>query len=398
MKSTGIRFLVIAVSLITALGGFSVLALTINMEPEGLRKGQRMAYEKRMAEIRREQELAEQLDKDARPKAVPIETRFDFGTLDPHSSASHVFKVQNLGDAPLELKAGDTTCKCTVGKVGADVVPPGYSTPVTLEWNTGYQDLEYEQKALVHTNDPANPTLEFTIFGKVRTELAVTDSILQFPATDPGKLVEVETYVYSQLWDEFLIETVSCDIPGFQWSAEPVRDQELPGGDLEAKSAWKLKISALPQTYAKFAGVAKLTAISQDGSGHIEKEIQLSGSVRRPISFQDPEIHDQRGLDLGVMRTGQEYRRSLILRVRSNEDLPIEVLDVKPEILKVEIEPIKAKPGTYRLTLIVPSDVRPTQFNILGNYGYVQVGNRKVEGFKGWLPLVGAVVPPVSNK
>jgi len=83
----------------------------------------------------------------AAPKAVVAGGQVhDFGVMEADAVGSHVFVLRNEGNAPLEVRQGDATCKCTVGLIGTKSdkekgeqyveIPPGESTQVTLEWKT----------------------------------------------------------------------------------------------------------------------------------------------------------------------------------------------------------------------------------------------------------------------
>src|SRR5579872_2905137 len=48
------------------------------------------------------------------PKAVIEETEFEFGRMEVGEERSHAFIIRNEGEAPLLLKKGKTTCKCTM--------------------------------------------------------------------------------------------------------------------------------------------------------------------------------------------------------------------------------------------------------------------------------------------
>ena len=76
------------------------------------------------------------------PKAVADATVHDFGRLNPLTTHQHSFVIRNVGDAPLELTEGPTTCKCTLAKLAQHTVLPGDKVAVSVRWNTG-RDLEY---------------------------------------------------------------------------------------------------------------------------------------------------------------------------------------------------------------------------------------------------------------
>ena len=126
----------------------------------------------------------------------------DFGRLDPHSTASHTFHVESVGDAALSIQILETSCKCTVGKLGNSVLLPGEKTGITLTWNTGYKAEEYEQAAIIKTNDPLNKTVKLTVKGAVRSDL-VMPSKIHLPRGDRGDVAKQNITIYSQLWDDF---------------------------------------------------------------------------------------------------------------------------------------------------------------------------------------------------
>src|SRR5262245_14260200 len=103
----------------------------------------------------------------AKPEAVAPQRDHDFGIMDPMTEGTHDFVIRNEGVAPLRLKVGPTTCKCTVAGVADREIMPGASTTVTLAWNTGHQ-IYYSHSATIFTNDPHNDKFEFRLHGKVR--------------------------------------------------------------------------------------------------------------------------------------------------------------------------------------------------------------------------------------
>src|SRR5438045_6779062 len=59
---------------------------------------------------------------------------FNFGMMQLGQTRSHTFVLRNIGDAPLELKAGHPSCKCTVSEFSTDPVPPGETREVLITW------------------------------------------------------------------------------------------------------------------------------------------------------------------------------------------------------------------------------------------------------------------------
>jgi len=403
-QRNGWKIFLLTFTLLFVVFSAGLFSANVQFNPEGVKTGQVAAYKAALARIeaaeKAQLELAASpvdLGSIKVPKAVVAEKVYDFGLLDPHVTVNHSFTVSNLGDADLLLTTGETSCKCTVGDLGSPIVPPGTSTEVTLTWNTGYQSAKYTQFASIHTNDPNVSSIQLSVSGTIKAELALTATELIFPSSDRSKLVESGTYLFSQLFDDFVVESATSDLPGFQWVVEPVEVTALPRGDLDAKSAWKLKVMSTPQKVGAFAGTVNLTVVPAGGGEKIERQLSVSGKVKSPIAFVDPEIHDTYGLPLGIMHAGKEHRRSIIVRLRDDSDRAVEVLMVKPDQMRAELEPT-GRPGAYRLTLIVPADATPVVFNLHSSHGLVQVGDPNDKLFTSWMPVTGAIIPPVESR
>src|SRR5262245_36163685 len=100
------------------------------------------------------------------PNLQAVETEFDFGNMNPHSTARHDFTIRNTGTAPLKLRVGSTTCNCTVSDVADKEVAPGASTIVAVQWTTA--DLSpFGQTATIYSNDPNHKSIDFVVKGKV---------------------------------------------------------------------------------------------------------------------------------------------------------------------------------------------------------------------------------------
>ncbi len=377
--------------------GVGIVVNTVDFAPDGVPLARRAEYEAKVAQINLR--VNEQQAAFGTPHATAKvdEKRFDFGLMDPHTTASHQFIITNQGTADLFMESAGTTCKCTASEVDGRALKPGESSPVSITWNTGYQNEEYEQSALIKTNDPERRELTLTVRGRVRAELVLGIDELPMPATDSGKLATSSTYLYSQLWDDFRIESATSDLPGFQWSAEPLTNEELPVSDLAASSAWRLNVMVVGNQVGDYQGQVTLKVTPTSGGDTVERVLAVTGRIRSPIAFVDDALNSKTGLNLGLIPRGQEFTRSLIVRVRDQGDRQIEVLDVKPDKLRAAIEPTK-QAGVYRLTLTVPADSAGEVFDRPDKHGYVQIGDPDDKGFHNWLPLYGAIVNPPTNR
>lgn len=366
------------------------LSLVVDYKPFGVPDARREEYEQKIAAIRHNLDQASKQQHTAKPRAGVEQTHHDFGLLDPHTTASHGFQIRNEGDAPLTLNVAETTCKCTVGKVKQGVLLPGEATEITLTWNTGYQSESYQQTALVDTNDPNRSTIELTVAGTVRADLVVPEAV-RLSTADPGQPAVGSFLVHSQLHEDLIIEDVVCELDGFDWEAEPIDPSaEISLADAEAKSAWKVRVRCVSTSPGRFATSLRLT-VRGDGKSLPEKTVQAVGKVHRVISFHSPDLHAKEGLRMGTLVNDQDHTFHLTVRQRSDSAKSLRVMDVRPEVLDVRLQPSR-RDGDYRLTIRVPKGTPSTIFNLDTKQGYVQVGDPATPGLSNWLPLHGAIV------
>ena len=364
------------------------LTFVVEYKPWGVPDSRRAEYEAKVSDIKRHTELMKGLISTKRPIAkVPGKT-FDFGMLDPHSTATHQFQIVNEGEMPLALEVLETSCKCTVGKLNSNIVEPGQATYVTMTWNTGYQNDEYEQTAVVKTNDPALKQFRLSVRGEIRAEFVVPE-VVELNPSDIAELANGSFVVYSQLWDDFTVTSVESELQGFEWAAEPVSLTIPELHDTEPKSAWKIQILGLSNKYGEFEETLTVTVRPSKGD-EVKRELTCKGRVRAPIGFFSPNLHRTEGLDLGVVPSGKEQQFHLIVRARGAERRTIKVLDVKPDELRASIAPTSTE-GAYRLTITIPENCPMVVFNRDSQHGYVQVGDPEDNGYSNWFPLRGVV-------
>ena len=136
---------------------------------------------------------------------------FDFGTMDRGETLSHSFVFKNVGDVPLMVHAGDTTCKCTVSSIADGEVVPGDSVDVTLEWVAKNFDTEFRQSATIYTNDPNQNSVTLSVHGRVIHGVRIVPYDLVFGATRVGESHTAEFLLLSYRETEF-------QVTGHQWS------------------------------------------------------------------------------------------------------------------------------------------------------------------------------------
>ncbi|WP_037199111.1 DUF1573 domain-containing protein [Rhodopirellula baltica] len=391
MSTTG-KFLLAAVLLVSVFGALSTgLATIVTYAPFGVSKSQRAVYEKKVSLIKRDETLRKNAQSMGLPQAVLPSTRYDFGLVDPHTTASHAFEIRNHGSGPLTVDVAETTCKCTVGSAKKGIIAPGETTSVTLTWNTGKKSEHYEQIARVVTNDPTREVIDLTVSGVVKTELFVPEKCV-CPSGDTGEIIESTFCVYSQLHKEITVVNADSDLVGFDWEAAPISLDSQPSlAEHQPTSISQIKVRCLAQKPGSFRDELNLQLLVDGKTEVIEKSIQISGRVHAPISFHSPLLHSRDGLELGTLGNDRDHVFHMIVRQHFEGKRDLRVLDVSPEGLGVTIAPTN-RLGDYRLTIRVPEGMPSTIFNLDQKKGFVQVGDPDNKEFSNWFPVIGAVV------
>lgn len=304
------------------------------------------------------------------PKVEIVEPVFHFGRMEPQTAGKHSFEVRNAGTATLTLDVAGTTCKCTVGGVSANEVPPGEKAFVTLEWNTGYKFQTYSQSAEVRTNDPAKPSFSLTVEGRVRRLFGAEEEELVVPAITPGSSVTADTIVYSQIWEDMEIVDVKTTLPGVGIQFLPVVD-EHDLKRLEAKSARILRVTVpgdLPT--GEFRDAIRIKAAPAGKPQDVaEYELPLHGKTLKRFSIHGLFSEDD-ALLIGQVPHGAGKTVRLAVKLRDEDlSLPVQKIEMEPAFVKVSLEPHQeadlATPGLYDLTLEIPADAPICQY--MGN-------------------------------
>ena len=380
------------------IGGLAVMitvasgvSLSVQYKPYGVPDVLRAEYESKVADIKEREYLLQNADKLGEAIAFLPTTTYDFGMIDPHGTASHQFAIHNKGAAPLALKMGTTTCKCTAGKLGSSLLQPGEQTTVELTWNAGYKVDTYEQSAFLLTNDPTSPQIELKVKGEIKGEL-LTPETITFPQTDFAETTRTRFVVCSQIWNKFEVEKIECAAEGFTWYTEPVDPSDPRLADKESAFAIEINVLTTPLKHGRFSGNLEIQIRSEDGTKTLERTIAYAGKTRAPVSFYSRDIHFQEGLDIGTLTNEKSHHFNLVVRTNGDTSRKIEVLDIEPKTIKATLTPLKT-PGNYRLNLEIPKGSPTTIFNMPEKHGYVQVGDpADKQHFSNWFPIHGAVV------
>lgn len=289
---------------------------------------------------------------------------FDFGTMAFDESQSHTFRVSNVGTQPLSLEIIDTTCKCTVGELQADQIPPGEARDVKLTWKASGFDPQFRQSATLKTNDPDTPTLVLTVKGRVTLVVQAEPVQLllsQISRSEPGAY-DVELFGFRDAALE--VKEVKFGQPE---TAQYFSSEVLPMSAERLKSRKDALSGAVVRVHMKpgipLGPLRQTVQITTNQANVGEIAIPLEANIISDVTIVAGRFLDR---DLNLIHlgripssVGKEVSVKLLAKGPRRRDLSIQLKSADPEeVLKVEIgAPTEVNSGAviaYPVTIRVP--------------------------------------------
>ncbi|HVT30925.1 MAG TPA: DUF1573 domain-containing protein [Lacipirellulaceae bacterium] len=292
------------------------------------------------------------------PRILVQQPHYDFGTMQRGTSKSHEFLVQNVGAAPLKLRNGGTTCKCTMSQVPESAIPPGGSTKIKLEWKAKVDQGPFRQTATILTNDPTQSQVELSVDGQVLPISGVEPPDFLFDKISVGETKSAHVYVMAMLQDTLTVTDPQFSDPTvrgkFNVDISRATKSELPNKN--AKQGVRVTVTALPNLpVGRLATWLTLHTNLPDAE---KLDIPLIGQVVGDISVSGITgwNEDEGVLVIGSVKSseGGHGKVNLIVRGPDAENVKFGVKSVIPKELKVTI----GKPQKLRDELVhVPVDI-----------------------------------------
>lgn len=268
------------------------------------------------------------------------ESTFNFGKMERGSTLSHAFKILNVGGRPLQLEVTSTTCKCTVGDLEKNEIPPNGETDVLLEWTAKTTAGPFRHGASLWSSDPKNTRIELTVEGDVVESSSIIPAELFFGNVMVGKTSEAHVYVSSNVQQEVKVLDYKFSdeelAERFDVQITPVDQSELPNPE----AVGGVKVAATYQggtAIGQFRGWLELTTNLERSP---KLNVMVAGSIVGDISIFGPGWVPRLGLlKIGSVRQskGKEVRLNLAIRGDLAQSTQLEVAHSDPPELKATL-------------------------------------------------------------
>lgn len=291
------------------------------------------------------------------PKAEVPELIYEFGNIERGTSMSHVFKIRNVGKQPLHVEVASTTCKCTVGDLSKEDVPPGEESDILLEWVAKTGPGPFRHGAVLSTNDPTQTSINLTVEGQVVESTAMSPAELMFGSVQAGESPSASLYLMSFLEDEIKVldYELSDEALAKQMEIEiqPAELAELPSPD--ATSGMKVTVTYRSgKTLGPFFNWMTVNTNLKKAEKLL---VPIAGTVVGDVSIFGPGWVEPKGLLRMGSFSGSEGKRvplKVAIRGEHAHDANFEIAEVDPPQLKAVLgEPRKMGDKLLHVPLVV---------------------------------------------
>jgi hypothetical protein len=305
------------------------------------------------------------------PRVVVVNGEtYDFGTMDNGVHGEHEFVIRNEGDAPLRLKKGQTSCKCTSSLLDGDDLPPGREAKIHLSWNVASMEESFSQSAEFETNDPQRRILRLAIVGRISRSLEPDAEFLSFPNVPASEGKTASLRIFTDRSDQLKIDSYRWQKPEeaghFEVTTQPVQPEALKAA-ANRKSGVQVAVTVKPgMPLGKFANALVLTT---NLSNVPPMEISIEGNIVGDISLlPQGNVDEVRNIvRLGVLPRGLGTKQVVRILVKGahRDSTTLQVASVEPSHLKATLgKPLAENPRVkiFPLTLEVPAESPPVAF------------------------------------
>ena len=320
------------------------------------------------------------------PRVEVLDTSYNFGRQLLNSEpGKHQFTIKNVGEADLELQAGEATCQCTTFDVDKERIAPGEEAVVNIQWKAERRDPMFRHGGPVFTNDPEQPEIKFTITGKI--DVAV--ELLPSDMWDAGNVymdrgATLRAAVASSMLDEFEVESITTDSEFVSFDVTPMPPEMLASENWLSGYSVNVTVSEnIPG--GKFEEEVRIKLSCADEKLIIPLSARKHGRIRylpTTGTFFDPEMML---LKFGTFPSTESRSGKILLIVdQAGMQEPLQITDIEasPSFLKASLEQDGEQAGDkrrYFLKIEVPSGKPRVQYS-LSNLAKLRIHTNHPEG------------------
>ena len=301
------------------------------------------------------------------PKVVVDEEEHDFGIMAVDEERRYKFVVRNEGEAPLKLKKGESTCKCTLSELAQQEIPPGGSAEIELAWTPKSSDAEFRQTAFVWTNDPEQKQIKLSVHGRVVQLVELRPGIWELGTISEGIPSSVSGTIHSSAVEDLELTSIETSSPLITATHTKLSESDLQELDPDAKAGYRLEVTVVPEM--PIGSIKETVTLHVEADGSKTFPIEVRGTRSGPLRFLKMPGYEwypeSLAMSFGRFRASEGRKGNVLLIVHAMEGKAFEFTDVQvdPEFLKVSLQPnVPGDTGerqAYTVSIEVPAGSPP---------------------------------------
>ena len=253
------------------------------------------------------------------------ERRHHFAEAIAGQELKHTFTFTNTSSSPVRITRIQNTCYCTTAFLNDKNVAPGKNAQIEVTLNVPSRNETIKERVLLHTDSPAQPTLEFSITANARLPLTSIPEHIVLGTFSPDSF-NPKTFILRQILDppvQILSVTTDSEYFRVEYETDPAT------GNLRGQIHLKPGIPI-----GDFAHLLHVEFTRNENNATMT--ISIVGTVLGDFNVFP------RQLFFGITRPGDTRRKSLTLTRLRGEPLEVKSVGAASEHIEAELIPINA--------------------------------------------------------
>jgi LEA14-like dessication related protein len=279
-----------------------------------------------------------EIEKGGVPRVESIDPVYDFGKVYRGQMIEHTFTIQNVGDAPLEIKGIQRDCGCTGATIDKEYLMPGEELEIDVRLNTtNLGEGELEKSVRIETTDPNEPETVLTMTGELRVTARMQPPSVELKDIKPREEIE------EQIVRIVPVEGFDLEIKNLEVESDLITARLL---EREDSGAYRVAVKISTKT-AKNVVSGTVKAVT-----NLEEEPVLRIPVR--VVLDQPFIIIPTTIKFSGIQPEYEGRLAYRAVIKNKQEKPLKILDVKSESKFIEYNLETLEDGKkYRLKVIL---------------------------------------------
>lgn len=274
-----------------------------------------------------------------KPDVQTDEMLFDFGYAQHQQTITHIFKLKNVGNQPLDILDVDSSCSCTAALLSEKTILPGETAEIEAKFETEYRRGRQTSTIKVNTNDSDTPVIHFTLTGVVAGLARVVPNNLHLKHISNQENIHKTIEIYDPGDGRLKVKSIQSSSPYIK-----TRVRHIYKDGLIAKIFVTIK-PGLP-----FGELEEKLTILTEGYRYPHVEVLVTGQVVGAIRLTPDQFF------FGFVKKGEVARRVARLRKKGPADLKIQKIESSHPNVTADFKAIK--PGAeyeIKVTFTTPA-------------------------------------------